>query len=284
MSVTLTTSQADAFLESIKFPTTGSYKIADIEDLKLYLSNDDSLDILNDTLLDSIPPPSSGNFAAFDNFDSIPLLLQDSTYQLFVTVDITTNATIGNTIGMNSPLVSDIETSSGSINEGTVSNGGEFTIVSPYVVTNTNNRGKGSFHWAITNSNRSNNESISFNISGIGPWTINLDSALPAITSSTIIDATTQPNWSALNRITINGQNKINEGIIIQAPNVEIYGFTIDAFTTGILVDGHDQDEFIIGDVSKGNIIFNCATGIEVFGADNGFISGNRIGIIKKVY
>jgi|GEM_PF-2879011 len=276
--LSLTSTQTDAFLEGIKFPTSGTYDNNDIEDLKLFLSVDDSFNIETDILLDSIPAPTSGNIAEFNNFDTVPWLTKDSTYYLFVTVDIEGDATLGNSLGIDAPLPTDFTTNTGSIIPNIVTNGGQYIIISPYVVTSTGNRGKGTLHWAIKNSNRSNNETISFNIPGPGPWIITLDSALAAITSTAIIDATTQPNWGALNRITINGQNSIDNGIIIQAPNVEIFGLTLSGFNTGIFIDGQDQDRFMIGDIGKGNIISNCTTGILVFGADDGFISGNRIG------
>ena len=61
-----------------------------------------------------------------------------------------------------------------------------------YTVTNINNTGAGSLREAITLSNASVGvaDTIEFAIAGIGPHTINLGSALPAITDRVTIDAT----------------------------------------------------------------------------------------------
>ena len=274
----ITPSQEDAFFEGLRLQMGGTYLTSDLDSVSLYLSLDQVLDTADDDLLQRVQVPPTGNYLQFNELNTNPKFNKDATYYLLIASNISQSATLGNTFNINAPLASDIYTSSGNSVAGIVANGGEKTIISPFVVTNTNDNGKGSLRWAMNNSNNSSDKTISFNLSGTGPWTINLVSELPQITTPTTIDASTQPNWNITNRIRINGQNNLNNGISIYSANTQIHGLTIHSFTTGILVDGDGQDGFVIGDSGKGNNVRNCQTGIWIKGADNGFIFGNRIG------
>jgi hypothetical protein len=65
-----------------------------------------------------------------------------------------------------------------------------------YTVTSTNNSGSGTLRQAIQDANSSGGlDTIDFNISGPGPHTISLTSALNNITSPVVIDATTEPDY-----------------------------------------------------------------------------------------
>lgn len=129
-----------------------------------------------------------------------------------------------------------------------------------YIVNSTQDTGNGSLRRAISSANGSAGSIINFNIptsdsgynSATGVFTITLASALPAITASTIIDATTQANTnpgtlgaggtvgvngltlSTVNRpeIQLVGNNTIATGFDIQASNVTIRGFAIYGFGT----------------------------------------------------
>jgi parallel beta-helix repeat protein len=80
-----------------------------------------------------------------------------------------------------------------------------------FTVTNTNNDGPGSLRQAIVASNQNPgpiNEAnvITFNIPGSGIQKILLNSDLPVITASVLIDGTTQPGFSGSPLIELNGQ------------------------------------------------------------------------------
>lgn len=81
-----------------------------------------------------------------------------------------------------------------------------FNILSPFIVTNTNDGGGGSFRNAIVASNAAaGTQTISFNISGPVPFTIAPISPLPAIIQPVIIDGTSQPGFAGNPIIELNG-------------------------------------------------------------------------------
>ncbi len=70
------------------------------------------------------------------------------------------------------------------------------TLLSAYVVTNTNDTGEGSLRTAIQFSNTNAGvQTIEFAIPGAGLHTSTRASELPYITDAVIIDATTQPGY-----------------------------------------------------------------------------------------
>jgi hypothetical protein len=108
-----------------------------------------------------------------------------------------------------------------------------------FPVTSANNNGGGTLRQAITNANGSAGaDTIVFNILPAGTYTINLNSALPAITEAVTIDGTTQPGYVAGGppRIELNGAGAggvigldVNAGV-----SVTIKSLCINRFTTGI--------------------------------------------------
>ena len=163
------------------------------------------------------------------------------------------------------------------------------TNVLELVVTNTNATGTGSLHEAILNANANVGvtDTITFNIGGGGPQTINVDAAgLPLITDSIILDATTQPGYSGTPLITLDGSatpaaSGIN-GITIRANDSTVKGFiVIDFADEGIEIDGSTgfgdnntiQNNWV-GIDKDGNLAGNAEHGIMV--SDNA--TGNLIG------
>src|SRR5262245_18907885 len=66
-----------------------------------------------------------------------------------------------------------------------------------FTVDSKNNSGAGTLRAAITSANGSPGaDVITFNITGAGVHTINVNSALPAITETVVIDGTTQPGYT----------------------------------------------------------------------------------------
>ena len=101
-----------------------------------------------------------------------------------------------------------------------------------FTVTNTNDSGAGSLRQAIQDANTNpGTDTITFNISGSGVKTINLSSALPAITSPVIIDGTTQPGFAGSPLIELNGTSVTSgHGLSITAGNSTVKGLVINRF------------------------------------------------------
>jgi len=83
---------------------------------------------------------------------------------------------------------------------------------------------------------------IKFDIPGSGIHTINLTSALPALTGSITIDATTQPGYKGLPLIVLNGAKagSTANGLVLNGNSNTVKGLAIDNFSgDGILVSSN---------------------------------------------
>jgi titin len=159
--------------------------------------------------------------------------------------------------------------------------GGTFTV------TNTADSGAGSLRWAITNANANPGpNTINFNISGTPPYTINLLSALPAVTVQLTIDGTSQTNWANAGTplVELNGAaaGSSSVGLQLNSASNRVAGLAINRFAAeGIVLSG-------MANVVQGNFIGTDTTGTIARG--NGSIgilvgsSGNQIGSSKPVY
>jgi hypothetical protein len=184
-----------------------------------------------------------------------------------------------------------------------------------FVVTNTNNHGTGSLRDAIVNANATiGKDTIVFNIPGPGVKSISLISALPEITDSVVIDATTQPGYAGTPLVEIDGLAVTDfntNGLTIKAGGSTVRGLAIGNFrnNAGILLSGCDNNLLqgnylgvgadgttqrqntrglwlsnssnnVIGGTSAAtrNVISgNASTGIDIGGSGN-VIQGNFIG------
>ena len=106
---------------------------------------------------------------------------------------------------------------------------------STLVVTNTNDSGLGSLRAAMIDSNSSSGmQTITFNISGSGPHTINLATDLPNITDTVIIDGSSEPDYVAGTPvIEINGGGTLTDGLFLDSGSAgsTIRGLIINQFT-----------------------------------------------------
>ena len=171
---------------------------------------------------------------------SVPILVDlrvqgDTTF--YVNLSNPTNATLQNATGIGTIIQS-----------------------SSITVTNTNDDGPGSLREAIEESNATTPgpNTITFAIPGAGPFTINVRSALPAITTPVIIDGTTQPNTTGDPLVELNGAGAGADvdGLTIQAGDSTVKGLAIDQFTgSGIVL------EDLGGDVIQGNYLGTNASG-----------------------
>lgn len=107
---------------------------------------------------------------------------------------------------------------------------------SPYVVTNTNDSGAGSFRQALIASNTDPSaKTISFAIPGTGPFTIAVSPAnpLPSIVQPVVIDATTQPGYDGRPMVRIDGTGTGARGLELDVTatvkGLSLTGFAADA-------------------------------------------------------
>lgn len=147
--------------------------------------------------------------------------------------------------------------------------------VVPTAVTNTNNGGSGSLRQALIYSNATpGTQTITFNIPGAGPHTIQPTSMLPVISAPTVIDGYTQPHTTpntlppgagtnADLRIVINGANATGAwaGLSVGSGGATIRGLVINGFTgqgaAGILLDNPTGTSVVAG-----NFLGTDATGM----------------------
>ncbi len=158
------------------------------------------------------------------------------------------------------------------------------TLLSTFVVENTNDSGVGSLRQAMLDANNNLNmggvDRIEFQI-GSGLQTIQLVSALPAITDPVVLDATTQPGYSGTPIIQLNNGYLVGDGLTLLAGNTTIRGLLINRFIgNGIRISGVAAS----GNVIEGNYIGtnSLATG-ELHNTFNGILvengaTNNRIG------
>jgi len=150
-----------------------------------------------------------------------------------------------------------------------------------YTVTTVNDSGTGSLRTAITSANGSSGNTVAFNISGTGPFTIALASVLPTISSPMVIDGTTQPGYAGTPLIVINGLNIAsgNDGLMVTAGGCTIRGLAINRCPRdGIRLSGPNGTNVI-----QGNYLGTDATGTVAEGNGEGGVMvngspGNLIG------
>ena len=147
-----------------------------------------------------------------------------------------------------------------------------------YTVTTSEDHGTGSLSQVITNADAapaSNPQKIGFRIPGAGPFSINLMSALPAITVPVIMDATTEPGYAAMPLILIQGEG-------IQPGSTPIHGLVLAAGSTKSTIKGLDVSGFTTGAgieiESNQNTIAADFLGTDLTGTKTGF--GNKYGIL----
>jgi parallel beta-helix repeat protein len=132
-------------------------------------------------------------------------------------------------------------------------------LLSTFTVTNTNDSSAGSLRQAIVSSDATAGPNIiNFNIPGSGVQTINLLSALPALTHPVTIDGTTEPNSGGLPVIQIDG-TKAGSGVV---------GLDVTSTAAGSTLKG-----LAVTDFSGGGVLVN--------GASNVLIASDDIGLVK---
>ena len=155
-----------------------------------------------------------------------------------------------------------------------------------YTVTTTNDNGAGSFRQAIQNVNSGTIPgAILLNIPGPAPYSITLQSPLPAITNRVTIDATTQPGYAGSPMVELNGASLGGgaDGLFITAGNSTVRGLAIHGFSgSGIRLaaaGGNVIQGNFIGTDLTGTTALPNGTGIQVeIDSPNNLIGGTNSG------
>ena len=149
-----------------------------------------------------------------------------------------------------------------------------------YTVTTTTDSVAGSLRAEITAANSTPGSFIEFNIPGTAPFTIQPGSALPAITSPVILDATTEPGYAGTPLVELNGASAGSgvTGLTLAAGSSMVKGLVIDGFTSdGIDITSNNnviQGNYIGTDSSGTTAVANSA-GISIaFSAASNTIGG----------
>jgi hypothetical protein len=155
---------------------------------------------------------------------------------------------------------------------------------SVYRITNTSDQGPGSLREAIFYANTHPGlDSLIFEIAGAGPYVIQPASPLPTISDSVFLDGTTQPGFSSVPIIELDGSlaGSAADGLRLQTSGSTIKGLVLNRFAQyGLVLDGSGTT----GNVVRGNFIGTDATGTADRGNNEGGIfigngaSGNIIG------
>jgi trimeric autotransporter adhesin len=161
-----------------------------------------------------------------------------------------------------------------------------------YAVVNTNDSGVGSFRWAVDQANAgSARDRISFNIPGTGPHIIQPLSQFISFTHPVIVDATTQPGYTAGTPvIVLNGSQSPEgaNGLVFTVPagesivrGLSIVGYkrlSTNPFTGGnaiqFLSNGNRVEGNFIGLLPDGAPDGNTGTGIVIDGGSDNLIGG----------
>jgi len=165
-----------------------------------------------------------------------------------------------------------------------------------FTVTNTNDSGPGSLRQAIIDANASKGkDTIAFNIGGGGFQVIKPTNVLQ-LTDPAVVDGTTQPGYSGIPLIQLDGGGGGGLGLLVDAGDTTIRGLDIVGFGEGIRLTGLGND-LVAGNVigaapnagdvtdampNKIGITVPDARGSTIGGttpADRNVISGNGIGI-----
>ncbi len=153
-------------------------------------------------------------------------------------------------------------------------------------MTNTNDSGAGSLRQAILDSNATGGpQTITFNIPGAGPHTIQPASPLPTVTDPAVIDASTQPGFAGTPLVELDGTNAgaTANGLNVSAGNTLVSGFAVNRFGPG----GASGGAGLVLTTNGGNVVENCFIGLTPAGAaapnasDGVLINGSNNNVVQ---
>ena len=121
---------------------------------------------------------------------------------------------------------------------------GAYYVQQVYTVSSTADTGVGTFREAIDNADAHGGPSTIAFAMGTGQQTIDILSALPAITAPVTIDGTTQPGYSGTPLIELDGAGAGTDpnGLTIAGDDITVKGLIVSGFSgDGIVVTGNDN-------------------------------------------
>ncbi len=139
-----------------------------------------------------------------------------------------------------------------------------------YTVTNSGDAdSSGTLRWAINQANGDTvADTIAFNLSA--PYTISPTGVLPTVTETVMIDGGTQPGYSGIPRVCIDGGETINDGLILRGIGTTVRGIRVSSFTEVGLFFYISSN----GVVQACDIMSNGTYGIWVYMSPNTLIGG----------
>ena len=153
-------------------------------------------------------------------------------------------------------------------------------VMATFQVTNAKDDGPGSLRAAIVNSNSTvGRDNIEFAIAS-ADQTIDLQTALPFVTDSVVIDATTQPGYVDHPLVQLEGaaiSTNNASGLYITAGNSVVRGLSVTNFTNGIFAENLGGNLFqgnYIGLTPSGAAAGNRVNGIVLVNSPNNIIGG----------
>ena len=156
---------------------------------------------------------------------------------------------------------------------------------SPTLVFNTNDSGPGSLRQAMLNANATAGvvETITFDIPGTGPHTIQPLTDLPQVTDPVIIDGTTEPDYAGAPVVEIDGSNtavgfwlfgggSTIKGLVIN--NFGSVGIALSGTAGGNTIQGNYVGTDITGSVAQGNATGGGGSGGIAISSNNNVVGG----------
>jgi hypothetical protein len=174
--------------------------------------------------------------------------------------------------------------------------GGAAVTYPTFAVTTTADSGAGSLRQAILDANaRPGPDAITFAIPGAGVHRITLASALPAVTDTASIDASTQPGCAGAPRVELVGTPSMAYGLLLDGAATDslVRGLAIGGFAKGIwLAPARSRlAGSYVGLMADGTTLANTGDGVYVTGAkalvggyaaaDRNVISGNGVAGVR---
>jgi hypothetical protein len=145
-------------------------------------------------------------------------------------------------------------------------------------VTTTADAGTGSFRQALLDANDGPGENlIEFQLPGTGPFVLSPSSPLPVVTSPVILDGWSQPGFSGVPMIEMNGAGAPGaDGLVIHSPSNVVRGLAIHSFASAIRLESGGSS------VIQGNYLGTDATGTNAPGNEvNGLFIGSAGNVVR---
>lgn len=189
-------------------------------------------------------------------------------------------------------------------------------LLATFAVENVLDAGPGSLRAAIEDANAlAGRDTITFDIPGAGPHTIELESGLPEITESVTIEGTSEPDYAGEGPVVeVLGSQlpTYSHGLIVRAPDTTIRGLSLGGFSgqairdvyhaggtlieqnylgvradgetaapngMGLAVEGNPEAEYAVRATVRGNLVSgNVGTGVSLGSTKDVLVVGNVIG------